>query len=425
MPSIDFAIVTGLTEEFDILNELFREFGIPEFREISENAEIWYRTRIAAENNDRMYEVVASFQDDMGVTQALSLTRSLIARWNPAYVLLVGIAGSFSKDVTFGDVLVSQQVFYYDPGKAVEEGIEYRPEGYPCSIVLIRQLNALVQDKIVMGRIQSAANARATERAARVKVPTDKKKAKGFNLKAARGELRAHFPKIRFGTLASGSLVVASKTKQRELLGLHGKILGTEMEGAGMMIGTFREEMPPAAVVVKGVSDAADEDKAKADAKEYWRELAKENSARVAVELIRRGKIRSLNADDFELDPRLESVAEATRILRSKSHGASPLAFPGLVVPRGPLTELRVAFAVRGKSGPLDVLEAVIRYVDLNGEVRPISLAPGQNTWGIDIPFTTAPVGLFILADGEPTAVQFEVGNSYKRLKEEWVPRKG
>ena len=47
--------------------------------------------------------------------------------------------------------------------------------------------------------------------------------------------LRSHQPRVHFGTVASGSLVVASKTLQARLLTLHGKILGTEMESAGMM----------------------------------------------------------------------------------------------------------------------------------------------------------------------------------------------
>jgi nucleoside phosphorylase len=45
--------------------------------------------------------------------------------------------------------------------------------------------------------------------------------------------LLEHEPEIHFGTVASGSLVIASTSKRKELLRLHGKILGTEMEGPG------------------------------------------------------------------------------------------------------------------------------------------------------------------------------------------------
>jgi hypothetical protein len=65
MAAVGFAIVTGLTEELAVLDALFREFGIRKFREVSDNAEVWYRTRISA-GDDRSYEVAASFQNDMG-----------------------------------------------------------------------------------------------------------------------------------------------------------------------------------------------------------------------------------------------------------------------------------------------------------------------------------------------------------------------
>ena len=104
-----------------------------------------YRTRVHSEEG-KSYEVVASFQDNMGSLPAVWLTGKLIERWDPAYIILVGIAGSFHKSVKLGDVIVSQQIFHYEPGKDTEAGIEYRPEGYPCSPVLIRQAQALAMD---------------------------------------------------------------------------------------------------------------------------------------------------------------------------------------------------------------------------------------------------------------------------------------
>jgi nucleoside phosphorylase len=71
--------------------------------------------------------------------------------------------------------------------------------------------------------------------------------------------LRSHEPKVHFGTVASGSLAVASEQMQARLLSLHGKIAASEMEGAGMLAQTFTHEMPTPAILIKGISDHADQ----------------------------------------------------------------------------------------------------------------------------------------------------------------------
>jgi len=57
MPPVDFAIVTGLLEEFEVLREL-----LPELEEDpdSENAQVWYRGRIPAKTGST-YEIAAAF----------------------------------------------------------------------------------------------------------------------------------------------------------------------------------------------------------------------------------------------------------------------------------------------------------------------------------------------------------------------------
>src|SRR5690348_11458907 len=103
MSLIDFAILTGLTEEFRTLRQI-----IPRLQEFSNDGEVWYRTWVESADRERAYSVVAAYQNDMGPLEAQALTASLIRRWDPAYIILVGIAGSFRDDVKLGDVIVSQ-----------------------------------------------------------------------------------------------------------------------------------------------------------------------------------------------------------------------------------------------------------------------------------------------------------------------------
>src|SRR5215471_6564001 len=246
MPIVDFGILVALKEELQAVLDVFSNF-----KEITENADSWYRASIA-DDQGTSYEVVASFMTDMGPLEAQDLTSKMIRRWDPAYIVLVGIAGSFNKEIRLGDIVVSQQVFYFDPGKAEGKRIKYRPQGYPCSMTLIRQQEALALDKAAFTAWQKAARSSAGEKVRKLKrdALNEKKSAKEKG-QAGHTALRAHCPKVHFGTIASGSLVVASKAKQRELLALHGKILATEMEGAGVLHATFRTEIPTPAIVIK------------------------------------------------------------------------------------------------------------------------------------------------------------------------------
>jgi nucleoside phosphorylase len=370
MPLVDFGILAALPEEFLTNKTIFTNL-----KEITENADSWYRTSVKAKDG-KSYEVVASFMTDMGPLEAQDLTAKMIKRWDPAYIILVGIAGSFSKDARLGDVVVSQQIFHYDPGKTNGKRIEYRPQGYPCSMTLIRQHEALMFDTSTFKSWQDAAVTSAAEKLKKLKAErktkqADKKKwaAKKKEDPADHAALKAHRPKVHFGTVASGNLVVASRAKQRELLALHGKIFATEMEGAGVLHATFRQgEIPTPSIVVKGISDAADKGKAEADELVYWRELAAENSARLALAVIKRGRIRPLKTDQFELDLYRGDIADARERIKEISLGMSLLAFPRLVKLLGPLTGLQLSVAASGAEGPLEVINIVVEYQDRQGQ---------------------------------------------------------
>lgn len=397
MRSIDFAIITGLLEEFESLKE-----AIPSLSEEPDErqTEIWYRGRINS-NRGFGYSVVATFQKDMGPLPANLLTKKLIERWDPAYIILLGIAGSFSKDVHLGDVIVSQQIFYYGPGKAVPDGIQYRPEGYPCSMVLIRQTQALTLDGTSMTQLRSEARTSALRKA---------EAASGNPNAADLGSLSAHEPSIHFGTVASGELVVASEAKQKELLALHGKILGTEMESAGVLHAAFfSDEIPTPAIMIKGISDHADHLKSREDEKKYWRQLAAENSIRTALALIRSGRIRPLKTDEFTIDTMRSATGEARdRIPRSASPGVSFLGFPHLIMPKGPLTQLTIEAAAIAGDKNVRIVEGLVEYRDTRGELAKASFpsnAPRVSLKGIGL----APIGLYLMLAASAESIHFRI----------------
>ncbi len=428
MQRVDFAIITGLIEEVSTVLEL-----LGQTRKISEDKDIWYRTRLKADNG-RTYEVVVGYTTAMGPEYAASLTRRVIQQWAPAHVILVGLAGRFDDEIKLGDLLVSQQVINYDQAKATPDGRKYRPQGYPCGQTLIRQAEAFTLDKGPHGEWlkAAAADARAEHAKASAQLPKDEpllkekrppKKPLGFDLAASLKELGGHEPRVFVGTIAAGSLVIADPNLKAELLRLHGKILGCEMEGGGMMYAAWDEEVPPAAVVIKGVSDLADGDKSKADALGYWRRLAIRNSVRLAIGIITGGGIRSLKADTFELDPTAGSAAQCRKVLNEKSVGAANLCFPELILPNGPITEIELEFHVFGADGKeLPFYAARVRHGDANGKKVDADLKPGTNAWSSGWPAALAPkpVGLYLLVDGAPASAKFVVSNPYGQAEATW-----
>jgi nucleoside phosphorylase len=403
MALVDFGLLAALPEEFKDVRLVF-----PELREQGEDSNVWYRGRLASPQRSGVaYSLVAVQQRDMGPLNAQTHASKTIDQWDPAYLVLVGIAGSMHNDVKLGDVVVSQQVFYFDPGKIKDERLEYRPEGYPCSLALIKQTQAFEIDAAVYEAWREDVHQLA------VKLKGEYSK----TLTSADRETLDHFrPNIHYGTLASGSLVVASEDKKKELLQLHGKILATEMEGAGLLHATFQQETPTPAVVMKGISDAADANKDSKDAMKIWRILASQGSAMLARRVMERGRFRPLHTDEFDVDPGLDEPSAARNILGTPVSGAPQfIAFPRLVVPLGPLTELAISVRFVLKDGrEIAPSQGRVDYVTCDGQERQTDLKRGQQVLSITgrdakDRIAAKPIRAYYRLDEQATGAQFTV----------------
>ncbi|MFC0514498.1 hypothetical protein ACFFGT_09810 [Mucilaginibacter angelicae] len=220
MPNlIDIGIIAALREELDMIRQL-----IPGFEEVDlDGTKTWYKTTIES-HNKKKYTVVAARQTKMGPMDAAALANDFFMHWQPAYLIVTGIAGALSDDVNLGDVIVSQQVIHYDLGKAAvdDDGksvIRYRPEGYPCSMTLIRQTEAVADSERYVLKETALAGVEAVIELIK-KQYGDEDELPGLLDQVARHQAAVHF-----GPLASGSLVVSDPAKKKQLLALHGKVL--------------------------------------------------------------------------------------------------------------------------------------------------------------------------------------------------------
>jgi nucleoside phosphorylase len=237
-----------------------------------------------------------------------------IARWQPSYILLYGIAGSLTDEENppqKGDLVVAQRIVDYEYGKVSGGKFESRPQTYTCSLsgeasaylrsfdlgrygegwpfdgdesirswvrsvireatqCFISEAKTLIPEKI-RNELNLPPKARKAERENRLKTLLNKRKP---------------FGQIISGTVATGDKVVADNRFRHELVNKilrshsHG-LKAVEMEGAGIAaaIECFPDGVRPGFVMIRGICDDATPNK-----NDLWQPIAAKMSAAATIE---------------------------------------------------------------------------------------------------------------------------------------------
>ena len=253
----DFLIITALPEERDaVLRQL------PDCQKVQEaDFPTYYRATLETDSGfDQENPIVAvTMLTQMGNAPAAVHTVRCIQYLEPHYVLMVGIAGGIKGKANLGDVVVSNQIIYYEYAKETPSGSEQRPrEGSVDSFLLERAMNCNIDWHILsQAEHPDPASPDSTEA-----------------------------PQVRVGPIASGEKVIADDDRVNELKQLHPKLCAVEMESFGVALATEQSEDKPGFIAVRGISDYADDKK-----NDDWREYAANNAALFTLELLRSGAI--------------------------------------------------------------------------------------------------------------------------------------
>jgi len=208
----------------------------------------------------------------MGNVQAALETQRAIDVWSPQYVILSGIAGGFPhRERYLGDVIVADQVIYYELAKLSGNRAHLRPQVYRPSSVLISVANALRDHPFDW--IPSIDAQRPDGTTGRVN------------------------PKVHVGAVLSGEKVVASPTFLNEFRDVWPNIFGVEMEGAGVGLAAYQSETQPEFLLVKGISDWADESK-----NDQWQNYAA-HSAGAFIKSLLNMVSRKVGTDEYRAEP--------------------------------------------------------------------------------------------------------------------------
>ena len=293
----DFVVITALPEERDAVLAKFGPVAPVAARPSDPN--VYYRARFGAGQGIARpaYRVVVTSLLGMGRVQAALSTSDAIRRWQPDYVMLVGIAGGFRavrSDLKLGDVLIADEIIDYELQKVQPRGAQIRDKRPPISVRLLTAAqnftgewcSALTESRPSGGR-----------------------------------------PKVLFGPVATGDKVLNDQTTIGKLVKRFPRLIGVEMEAGGAASAALRNETN--FFMVRGVSDFADGTKNTA-ATARWRKYACDVAATFAAELVRSGLLpprsaRHRDASNAEVSQMVASTTRAVAVLDCVSEDVASL----------------------------------------------------------------------------------------------------
>jgi nucleoside phosphorylase len=229
--SADIVILTALAKERD---------AILKFLEHPQKVNRVYRFEIRRKNSESCYQVVLLCSEAMGNTRSAIDTAHAIEQWNPAVVILTGIAaGVEGAEQWLGDVIIANQIVASEPGKTTDTGTQHRPMHLPISAWMRDRVNDFNENEWGWAK-----DKRISSRPVRC----------------------AHtIPVAHLGTFASGEKVIADSNTHRELQSRLHSLVGIEMESFGVALAVYesgaKSGYPPELLVVKGICDWANPDK--------------------------------------------------------------------------------------------------------------------------------------------------------------------
>lgn len=247
----DIVIITALQKESEAV---LRYLSSPEKKQVK--GQTFYKASIPCNDSGRSYQAVLLSLPNMGNINAAIATHHAIAVWNPSHIILGGIAGGVQEgDKRYlGDVIVGEQIIYYEYGKQTDTGVNRRYQAYRPAHALVDAAKNLTHQNWSM------------------------------SIKASRpdGTSKRVIPQVHFGVVASGEKVVTDTALVKELQSDWSQLIGIEMEGAGSALAAYESGTTPGVLLVKGISDWANA--AKAD---DWQDYAAEASASFIIELLK------------------------------------------------------------------------------------------------------------------------------------------
>ena len=228
--SVDVAIITILPEEYQAVLQLLKRVRTVVGSQELDNQHAWVVGEVDSPTSRFPYTVALAMSPRAGTNAAVIATKNTLQAFNPACVLVVGVAGGFG-DLNVGDVVVADRICAYEYGK-IDDGFHPRHD----------------LDSPTDAAVVSAARTLAA------RYPD------WYDQLAHSSKPTQHPPKIVVGEIASGDKVVDDPTDEffASVLRSRPKIQAVEMEGAGAAAAIQDAREMQRAVsfgMIRGISD--------------------------------------------------------------------------------------------------------------------------------------------------------------------------
>ena len=258
---IDFAFVTALPKE---RNAVLKYLSVYKRVQVGFEPQTYYRGRIDIPTTNDSYEVVVIMLLGMGNGEAAIGSMEVLRRWRPANVIMVGIAGGVFGKVELGDVVVANSVFYYELAKRTSTGEQRRGQYFPS--------DRLLYDRALAYEANDWMSEISTARPDAL-------------------EVDPHFPRVHFGTIASGEKILADERTLTQLLHECPELLAVGMEGAGVARAASHQAPPTRFLEVRSICDHGNEQK-----NDDWQAYAAEAAASFTISLLRSRPVPPIGA---------------------------------------------------------------------------------------------------------------------------------
>ncbi|MFL5805352.1 MAG: hypothetical protein ACJ8CR_26875 [Roseiflexaceae bacterium] len=298
---IDIVVYVALSEEFTYIKE---ELGSAfEPVEITDIAITCFFGQIQSDISNYNFNVVVVPAGKMGIARASNVMSTILDRFKPSDVVVLGIAGSLSNDLQPGDVFIPDRVNEYLANSATygDKGWMFQTSG-----------NHFITAPRLINRFQMIASTqkrsynkwlRATKKNSSQLIDASTRELLQVAGLEIRSECKLHVGDDK--ALASGPAVGKGKAFvdwiRKEV---DRKIVAMEMESAGVYDAALIRTPAPRAIAIRGISDFADERKEKLEtaAKDRFRTLAVKNAVSLLLNAIQGGLFKK------DVNPALEEV---------------------------------------------------------------------------------------------------------------------
>lgn len=341
MALIDYLLLTPLDEEWRAVRDVL----CPVFENITERPietityYLWKQPVNQPPYTIGEYLIAAApmARQTPGQAKAGIVTSHSVRQWKPGRIVLLGIAGSLEPErLLLGDVVVSYEIYGYEVGDAEADGYHFRPT--------FNQIDALDYDRVRALRDNPVAYPKWQQECLET--------AATFGLKDV-----SRPPELHLEVTASGNYVVKSVAEGQRLRNeINHRISAVEMEARGLHQALYMEVERTDALMIRGISDYADENKAELEktTKDGWRAFCAANAARLLKTIWQRGPVPPLSPG-YELDATLGPFTLSGRNdipnIEIKRIGAQTNTFPKLLNRSKPTPELTLEVNGRLKSG--------------------------------------------------------------------------